>query len=235
MNKKKHTGIRFGDPRILFETTTTKPFTHPEGIHYDKGAIVRGTAHIDVAGKQVSVSLPSMAEIIYTQARKDLLKASSLKSRSLKTQSINGFNRIVDEESLYVYLQLCSLGILGLYSSLESMVYELYIRKNKERKVMIDGKELTPTQFTNSGFDRKMTSVAAQLSGQTNIHGTELFNKAKEIKRLRTAIQHWDIERREDYFVNLPDNHPLKAFTNINPATLAQDAREILDHYKIKA
>ena len=175
-----------------------------------------------------------MAELIYFQSSRDLEKAQSIKGRALATSNINGSYHLVDEEAFYVYIQLISLGVLGLYSALESMVYELYIRKNKEKKVEIDGKELTFSEFTNKGFDTKVTKLASQLSGKASIYGTELMDKVSEIKKLRTAIQHWDVERREDYFVNLPDNHPLKIFVNVNPAELSSNIRQVLDHYSLK-
>jgi hypothetical protein len=235
MSRKKQLGIRYGDPRVFFESKTTQPFKSPTGIEYDTGTVVRGSAYIKIDSKDVSVSLPSMAEIIYFQASKLLKKAHSIKNKALKLQYANGTYHITDEEFFYLYMQLCSLGILGLYSSMESMVYELYIRKNNERKVLIDGKEMTFQQFTNLGFDRKITSVAAQLSGKANIYGTELLNRAKEIKQLRTIIQHWDVERRDDYFVNLPDNHPLKIFPEIDPLQILEDTRKILNHYSLNS
>lgn len=231
---KKAKSIKYGDPRIFFESTTTKPFKSPTGIEYGVGTVVRGSAFIGVDDKQVSISLPSMAELIFFQSCRDLEKAQSIKSRALATSSINGSYHLVDEEAFYVYIQLTSLGVLGLYSALESMVYELYIRKNKERKVEIDGKELTFSEFTNKGFDTKVTKLASQLSGKASIYGTDLMDKVSEIKKLRTAVQHWDVERREDYFVNLPDNHPLKIFVNVNPAELASNIRQVLDHYSLK-
>ena len=36
--------VRFGDPRVFFESTITKPFVGPLGIKHDAGAIVRGSA-----------------------------------------------------------------------------------------------------------------------------------------------------------------------------------------------
>lgn len=233
MPKKSRSGIRFGDPRIFFESKTTKPFDDPSGIHYDTGAVIRGAAHIKINNQDASVSLPSMAELIYFQADRNLSKASSIKKRALKLEYTNGIYRIENEELFYAYVQLCSLGILGLYSALEGMVYELYIRKNNERPVMISGKTLAFDTFTNLGFERKITSIASQLSGKPNIYGTNLLVNAKQIKTLRSIIQHWDVERREDYFINLPENHPLKAYIKIEPSQISQNARSILDHYKL--
>jgi hypothetical protein len=175
-----------------------------------------------------------MAELIFHQSNKLLEKASKVKRRALKTTATNGYTVVDDEEAFYTYIQLCSLGILGLYSALEGMVYELYLRKSKERKIIIDGEEPTYKEFTNFGFERKLTSVASQLSGKRNITGTELHNKALEIKRLRSILQHWNLDRIEDFFTNLPDDHPLKEFVNIEPVNLAKDTRAILDHYSLK-
>ena len=44
MSKKKASGIKFGDPRIFFESTTTQPFAGANGINYGTGAVVRGAA-----------------------------------------------------------------------------------------------------------------------------------------------------------------------------------------------
>lgn len=233
-SNKKSRSIQYGDPRIFFESTITKPFKSPLGIEYDAGAVVRGSAFIDLGNNQVSLSLPSMAELIFFQSKRDLEKAQAIKSRALKTNFINGTHHLVDEELFYTYMQLVSLGVLGLYSSLESMVYELYIRKNNEKKVEIDGKELTFKEFTHKGIDAKLTKIASQLSGKPNLYGTDLMERFKEFNKLRTSIQHWDVERREDYFVNLPENHPLKVFVNIEPIELANTIREILDHYSLK-
>jgi EAL domain-containing protein (putative c-di-GMP-specific phosphodiesterase class I) len=60
------------------------------------------------------------------------------------------------------------------------------------------------------------------------------MEKVDEVNKLRTSIQHWDVERREDYFVNLPDNHPLKVFVNVSPSQLAENIRQVLDHYSLK-
>lgn len=233
-SKKTHRSIKFGDPRVFFESTTTKPFKGPNGIEHPVGSVVRGSAFVDIAGQQVSLSLPSMAELIFFQSKRDLDKAEAIKSRALKTATTNGCYHLVDEELFYTYIQLLSLGLLGLYSSLESMVYELYIRKNKERKVEIDGKELTFPEFTAKGFVTKITKLASQLSGKPSIYNTELMEKVNEVNKLRTSIQHWDVERREDYFVNLPDNHPLKVFVNVSPSQLADNVRQVLDHYSLK-
>lgn len=113
------------------------------------------------------------------------------------------------------------------------MVFELYIRKYKENPVVIDGKELTYTEFTNKGFITKMTRIASQLSGRSNIYDTKLMDYVNEIRELRSVIQHWDIERREDYFLNLPDNHPVKRFIELDPINLSRKARSILDHYSL--
>jgi hypothetical protein len=180
--------IKFGDPRIFFESTTTAPFDGPSGIHYDAGAIVRGSARIEINGKNASVSLPSMAELIYYQSDIALKKASRIKTKALRIEVINNFGRVVNEQDFFTYMQLCSVGILGLYSSLEAMVYELYIRKYKENVVKIDGKALTEKQFTSLGIERKLTSVASQLSGKSNIYGTVLLKNAKQLISLRTTI-----------------------------------------------
>jgi hypothetical protein len=233
-NNRKHRSIKYGDPRVFFESTTIKPFKGPNGIEHPVGSVVRGSAFVDIGGQQVSLSLPSMAELIFFQSKRDLAKAEAIKSRALKTAITNGNYHLVDEELFYTYIQLLSLGLLGLYSSLESMVYELYIRKNKERKVEIDGKELTFPEFTAKGFVTKITKLASQLSGKPSIYDTELMEKVNEVNKLRTSIQHWDVERREDYFVNLPDNHPLKVFVNVSPSQLADNIRQVLDHYSLK-
>ena len=175
-----------------------------------------------------------MTELIFFQSKRDLDKAEAIKSRALKATTTNGSYHLVDEELFYTYIKLLSLGLLGLYSSLESMVYKLYIRKNKERKVEIDGKELTFPEFTAKGFVTKITKLASQLSGKPSIYDTELMEKVNEVNKLRTSIQHWDVERREDYFVNLPDNHPLKVFVNVSPSQLADNIRQVLDHYSLK-
>lgn len=225
--------VKVGDPRILAESTVVKPATL-NGVEYGVGSIVRMSAHVQIDGKQTTVTLPSMAELMYYQADSNLIKASKVKSKSLKTATTpTGYTRLVDEEQFYIYIQLVSLGILGLYSALETMVYELYIRKYKDNPVTIDGKELSHTEFTNKGFDTKLTKLASQLSKKENIYGTNLMALVKEIKKLRTIIQHWDIERREDYFINLPDSHPIKKFINVNPTELSQNTRTILDHYKL--
>lgn len=227
--------VRFGDPRVFFESTTTEPFVSPLGIKHKAGAVVRGSAHLKVSDKDVSVSLPSMAELIYYQADIALDKASRIKAKALRLNFVNGNHYIVNEQDFFTYMQLCCIGILGLYASLEAMVYELYIRKYKDNAVKIDNKEMTEIQFTNLGIERKLTSVASQLSGKSNIHGTGLLDNAKQLISLRTTIQHWDVERRDDYFVNLPNNHPLKRFLIIEPRVLSHQVREILDHYSLKS
>lgn len=232
MPRRKST-LRYGDPRTLFESKTTAPFKSPNGVHYDTGTVVKGSTYIELSGSTVSLVLPSMAELMYLQSDKQLTKAASVKSSALRTEEINGNKYIADEEQFMIYMQLMCLGILGLYAALEAMVFELYIRKYKERPVIIDGNELTFTEFTNKGFERKLTSIAADLSGKSNIVGTEMHSNLKEIHKLRKIIQHSDVERREDYFLNLPSNHPLKTFPGIDPSSLSQNAREILDHYKL--
>lgn len=230
----RNKSVKFGDPRIFFESTTTKPFVSPLGIEHDAGAVVRGSAFIEVGGRSVSVSLPSMAELIYYQSNIALDKASRIKIKALRLNFVNGNYYIVNEQDFFTYMQLCSVGILGLYSSLEAMVYELYIRMYKENVVKIDGKVMTEKQYTNLGIERKLTSVASQLSGKSNIYGTELLKNAKKLISLRTTIQHWDVERRDDYFINLPENHPLKKFLVIDPTELSRQTRELLDHYTLK-
>lgn len=226
--------IRFGDPRLLAETTVAKDAVIM-GRKISKGDIIRISSYTNISGKQVMVPLPSMAELMYSQADNSLQKASKIKNKAIKTSIVNGNIHLDDEQSFYLYLQLTSSGILGLYSALESMVFELYIRKYKENPVVIDGKELTHSEFTNKGFTSKITRIATQLSGKSNIYGTELMDYANEIHKLRSIIQHWDIERRDDYFLNLPDNHPVKRFIDLDPASLSQNTRTILDHYSLKA
>lgn len=232
---KKSRAIKYGDPRVFFESKTTKPFVGPAGIKHDVGAVVRGSAFIEISTRSVSVSLPSMAELIFHQAARDLGKAVSLKDRALAMEFVNDNYHIVDEEAFYIYMQLCCSGVLGLYSALEAMVFELYIRKYKEKEIKVDGKTLAQKEYTDLGFVRKLTTVASQLSGKVNIHNTELLPKAKEIQRLRTIIQHWNIERRDDYFINLPRNHPLKVFVKIDPNELVLNTRSLLDHYSLKS
>ena len=232
--------IKYGDPRIFAETTLAKPFINKAlGIQYDKGAVVRQTADINIGDNKVPISLPSMAELIYFQSSKLLERASKIKRRALRVEVHAGMVGkclgLKDEELFYTYVQCCCLGILGLYSSIESMVYELYIRKNKEAAIEFKGKKITFKEFTRLGFDTKITLIASQLSGKEDIKDTELFNKARNIKRLRTLIQHCDIDYREDYFIKLPDNHPLKEFIEIDPSELSNDARMILDHYSLKS
>lgn len=235
MPSKNRKSIRYGDPRIFYESTTTKPFKSPQGIEYKTGTVVRGSAYTSIDDKVVSISLPSMAELIFYQSSKLLEKASKVKKRALKTNQANGYNFVNDEEAFFTYIQLCSLGILGLYSALEGMVYELYLRKSKERKILVKGKELTYKEFTNYGFEMKLTSFASQLSGKKNIADTELIEKAKEIKRLRSILQHWNLNRIDDYFTNLPEDHPLKEFVKIESKLLSDDVRAILDHYSLKS
>lgn len=230
----KYKSIKYGDPRIFFESKTSQPFNGPNGIHYDTGAIVRGTTHVVIGDKAFSVSLPSMAELIYYQAHKNLEKAATIKNRALKSAVINGYYCFEDEDLFFTYMQMFSLGLLGLYSSIEGMVFELYIRKNKEKKVTVDGKELTLTSFSNLGFKRKITSVASQLSGKPNIHNTDLLDKALYVKELRDTIQHWNIESGKDFFINLPVTHPLRVFPILDPLKLSQNTRDILDHYSLK-
>jgi hypothetical protein len=231
----RNRSVRYGDPRVFFESTTTKPFVGPAGIKHDAGAVVRGSAFLEVNGQNVSVSLPSMAELIYYQSNIALDKAARIKAKALKVNFVNGSYHMVNEQEFFTYMQLCCVGFLGLYSSLEAMVYELYIRKYKDNVVKIDSKAMKEGQFTNLGIERKLSSVASQLSGKSNIYGTELFDKAKQLISLRTTVQHWDVERREDYFLNLPENHPLKRFLTIDPVELSKHTREILDHYTLKS
>ena len=80
-----------------------------------------------------------------------------------------------------------------------------------------------------------MTEIAAGLSNKSNIRTTELFVRLQEIKRLRTIIQHCKITYKDDYFIDLPDNHPLKEFIRTSPSGLSQDTRAILDHYSLKS
>ncbi len=224
--------IKFGDPRALAETAIAKDAVI-NGREFKVGDVVRLSAYTNISGQQAMMTLPSMAELMYYQANHDLQKASRMKNKSIKTATTNGSVFLADEESFYIYIQLTSMGILGLYSALESMVFELYIRKYKDNPVKIDGKELSHTEFTNKGFSSKLSKIASQLSGKNNIYGTELMNYANEIKELRVIIQHWDIERRDDYFLNLPDTHPITKFVNIDPASLSEKTRQILDHYKL--
>ncbi len=233
MTRRKSTRLKYGDPRTLFESKTTAPFKSPNGVHYDAGTVVKGSTHIELSGTMISLVMPSMAELMYLQSEKQLSKAASIKTSALRTEEANGNTFIADEEQFMIYMQLMSLGILGLYAALEAMVFELYIRKYKERPVVIDGNELSFTEFTNKGFERKLTSIAASLSGKPNIVGSDMHSNLKEIHNLRKIIQHFDVERREDYFLNLPNNHPLKTFPGIDPSMLIQNAREILDHYKL--
>ena len=80
------------------------------------------------------------------------------------------------------------------------------------QKVVIEGREVNLTKLSNEGFERKLTTIASQLSGKDNIKGTELMSKAREIAKLRINIQHWDQRVDENYFLELPNNHPLKKF-----------------------
>lgn len=224
--------IKFGDPRALAESTIAKDAVI-EGREINVGDVVRLSAYSNISGQQVMMTLPSMAELIFHQSNHALQKAGRIKNKSIKISTINGRPILADEECFYIYIQLTSIGILGLYSALESMVFELYIRKYKNNPVIIGGKELSHNEFTSKGFDSKISTIASQLSGKSNIYGTELMDYANEIKELRTTIQHWDIERRDDYFINLPDTHPIKKFVNIDPAGLSEKTRNILDHYKL--
>lgn len=231
--RRKSTRLNYGDPRTLFESTTTAPFTSPNGIVYEAGTVVKGSTHIDISGSQVSLVLPSMAEIMYLQAHTQVTKANSIKSSALRTGSANGSIFIADEEAFMIYVQCLSLSILGFYASLETMVFELYIRKYKERPVILNGSELTFLEFTSKGFERKLTSIAASLSNKSNIAGTDLHSKLQNIHKLRSTLQHWDVGRRDDYFLNLPDSHPLRIFPTLEPLEISADARAILDHYKL--
>lgn len=233
MNSKKHRPIKVGDPRTFFESKTTESFTFPNGLNYPEGSIVRSATHIKIDNQEISFTMPSMSELIFFQARKDLEKASSIKKRALRYITTNGHLTILDEELLFVYFQLSCLGILGLYSSMEAMVHELHARR-RNTKVIVDGKELDLSKLSSSvGFERKLTSIASQLSGKDNIHGSELMSKAQEIARLRTNLQHWDQSVDEKYFVELPNDHPLKKLLEIDPSILALNARAILDHYSL--
>ena len=106
--KKKKTNtrkaIKKGDPRIFFESTTSKPFVSPIGIEYKAGTLVRGLGYTSIDGEKVSISLPSMAELIYYQASKMLKKASKIKRRALKVKQANGYSFVEDEETvLHIY------------------------------------------------------------------------------------------------------------------------------------
>ncbi len=227
--------IKYGDSRIFAESTLSKPFSSPNGIEYEAHmSVARMICYIEVDDKNVSLSLPSMAELIFSQSKQSLNKAQSIKARALKVKPINGTYNFVDEELFYTCIQLMSLGILGLYSALESMVYELYIRRGSKQKVQIDGKELTFKAYTSAGIETKLSRIASQLSGKPNIYETELMQRFRKLDALRTSIQHWDIEKRDDYFINLPHNHPLKVFSGIEPSELADTTREILDHYSLE-
>lgn len=175
-----------------------------------------------------------MAELLYFQSCKNLEKAASLKSKATKIFKGKNANYIRDEEALLNYYQLCCLGVLGLYASLEAMVHELHSRR-RDKKVTIDGKQIDLNKLSEVGFDRKLTSIASQLSGKKSIWGTELMRKAKKIKDLRTNIQHWDQAVDENYYIKLPDNHPLKRLLEMDPVELAENARKILDHYSLKS
>lgn len=110
----------------------------------------------------------------------------------------------------------------------------LSIQPNRERRPTILQARRSDNEFTAKGFLTKITKFASQLSGKPSIYDTELMEKVNEVNKLRTSIQHWDVERREDYFVNLPDNHPLKVFVNVSPSRLADNIRQVLDHYSLK-
>src|ERR1039458_2960107 len=189
--------IQYGDPRILFESTATAPFTSPNGIQYEAGTVVRGSTHTNVGGEGVSLSLPSMAEIIFHQSRINMEKAEKIKKKALRTTINNGYKNFFDARPFYIYLQLFSIRILGLYSAIETMVFELYIRRYKDREVKVNDRIMSFREFTNCGLERKITSIAATLSGKININGTELHTMFRAIDSLRTTVQHWDVERRD--------------------------------------
>lgn len=54
-NNRKHRSIKYGDPRVFFEPTPTKPFKGPNGIEHPVGSVVRGSAFVDICGQQVLV------------------------------------------------------------------------------------------------------------------------------------------------------------------------------------
>lgn len=225
--------IAHGDVRTFFESTTTEPFHSPNGIDYPVGTAVRGSANVTLEnGAIVSTTLPSMAELLYYQSKKELEKAHHLKSRSLQVVSGNGYLFFADEASFFVYLQVFLLGILGLYASLEAMVYELYIRR-PQTVVTINGETISLDKLSDYGFERKISSIASQLSGKASIFGTPLMEKAKEIANLRTNIQHWNIPYDEQFFMDIPDEHPYKKLIHIDPLEHIVWTREILDYYKL--
>lgn len=225
--------IPYGDERTFFESKTTEPAVSPYGTHYPVGTVVRGSANVTLDnGVVVSTTLPSMAELLFYESKKELEKAHHLKSRSLRVTANDNFIFFADETAFFTYLQNFLLGVLGLYASLEAMVYELYIRR-PNTEVAIDGEIIPLDRLSDYGFERKVSSIAAQLSGKESIYGTPLMDKAKKIARLRTNIQHWDIPYDKQFFMDIPAEHPYKKMINIDPLEYVAWTREILDYYKL--
>jgi hypothetical protein len=189
---------------------------------------------VDSDGAKVSFPFPSMAVLMFYQAKKVLEKADSLRGRALKQQTnLRGLTYISDEEALFTYLQLCCSGVLGLYASLEAMVYELYARR-PTKEVIIDGKKFDTNQLSTKSFAAKLTTIASQLSGKDNIRGTTLEDKANELYKIRVTIQHWDMPLTEDSFLEIPEKHPIKIFLQFDPLSLVVGCRDILNHYSLK-
>lgn len=111
-------------------------------------------------------------------------------------------------------------------------MYELYIRR-PHVEVTIDGERVSLDRLSEYGFERKISSIAAQLSNKTSIYETPLMEKAKEIAKLRTNIQHWNIPYNEQFFMDIPAEHPYKKLVNIDPQEYVVWTREILDYYKL--
>lgn len=232
MSSKKSYPLKFGDPRTFAEATTTETAKFLDGTEYPVGTVISISSSATINGQEVTFTLPSMAEIIFAQAHKDLDKAAKLKSKALQYSVANNARRIINEDLFFVYLQLCCSGVLGVYAALEAMVHELHIRR-MDKKIIIEGKELDSNKLSNEGFERKVTSIASQLSGKENIFTLPLMKRVKALHKLRISIQHWNQPISHNYFLSLPESHPIKALINTNPLIISSTGREVLDHYSL--
>ena len=202
-----------------------------DGIEYPEGTVVRATWILPREQHgQLSFTTPSMAELLYYQAERNLAKAEAIKSKSLRLHEVNSIKRLDNEPMFFDYLGLCMLGVLGLYSSLEAMVHELHTR-NMDKKVIDNGKQIDLSQLSHMGFEKKISTVAAQLSGKSNIWGTKMMEDAKRLHSVRVNIQHWDQKVDKNYFMKMPSNHPIALLIELSPQMLALETRGILDHY----
>ena len=199
--------INDADWRYQHITFTTEDFIGPAGIKHEAGAIVEISAIVKLAGKQLTMPMPSMVAMYLNISHKAHEAAEELFTHveyqpSLRTPSVVHLKNS-KPSMLYDMMEERIKAIVFAFTAIETFANEViptdfvYTRKTKKSSDSFDKHQIERYVPT----DEKLTKVLPEVKQVTSPAGNDYWQVFMRLKDERDSLIH--LKHKDKYLIDV--------------------------------